>query len=101
MGNLTPGANYIYESPDNGKTVYAREVGSNKKTLIGYHLPNNNCPLNTMQEYSELDFKDEIWADMHRLAKDHDALKKSLEQCKIIYHMIKESESNTIFHHPV
>jgi hypothetical protein len=30
----TPEARLIYESPDRGKTVYAREVGSDKRYLV-------------------------------------------------------------------
>jgi hypothetical protein len=30
----TPEARLIYESPDGGKTVYAREVGSDKRYLV-------------------------------------------------------------------
>jgi AAA+ ATPase superfamily predicted ATPase len=30
----TPEARLIYESPDGGKTVYAREVGSDKKFIV-------------------------------------------------------------------
>ena len=32
--NDTPEARLIYESPDGGKTVYAREVGSDKRYLM-------------------------------------------------------------------
>ena len=33
MGSLTPGATYIYESPDGGETVYARKEGSTERIL--------------------------------------------------------------------
>ena len=36
MGNLTPGATLVYESPDGGKTVYAREAGKSERQLVGY-----------------------------------------------------------------
>jgi len=29
-----PETRYIYESPDGGKTVYAREVGSDKRVIV-------------------------------------------------------------------
>ena len=34
MGSLTPGATYIYESPDGGQTVYARESGRSTADVI-------------------------------------------------------------------
>jgi len=34
MGNLKPGATYIYER--NGDEIYAREFGETDRTLIGY-----------------------------------------------------------------
>ena len=32
-------ARYIYESPDGGKTVYARPAMGNKRILVGTHNP--------------------------------------------------------------
>ena len=34
MGNLKPGATYVYERIDHG--IYAREFGKNERTLVGY-----------------------------------------------------------------
>jgi hypothetical protein len=101
MGNLTPGATYIYESPDGGNTVYAREQGQTERILIGYNLSKRQDPLNKMQEYSEIGFQEEMWADMFRISKDHPALQNALDHCKITYHMIKDHESKTTFWHPV
>jgi len=47
MGSLKPNIPLIYESPDGGKTVYAREFGSNHKQLIGYQYDMNNSHINT------------------------------------------------------
>ena len=37
MGNLKPGATYVYESPDGGETTYAREIGTppESRVMIG------------------------------------------------------------------
>jgi hypothetical protein len=37
MGNLKPGATYVYESPDGGETTYAREIGAppESRVMIG------------------------------------------------------------------
>jgi len=101
MGTLKPGARYIYESPDGGKTVYMREEGTIERTLVGYNLPKRVDPLNRMQEYSQIHFDEEVWADMHRIAHQHPALQKALDQCKATYHMIKEENSATVKWHPV
>ena len=36
MGNLRPGAEIIYESPDKGGTVYGRYAGTNDRWIVGY-----------------------------------------------------------------
>ena len=38
MGTLKPGAAYIYERV--GPTIYARELGSTERTVVGY---DTNC----------------------------------------------------------
>ena len=77
MGNLVPGASYIYESPDGGKTVYAREIGDppNKKILIGYQL--------------DL-FEDINWYDVSLKARTNPTLQKALERAILIYETIKD-----------
>lgn len=87
MGNLKPGANYVYESPDNGKTVYAREAGSTDRQLVGYSY--NNTKLSD----------DQLWYEIRAAAKDNPALKNALEQCKILYHLSKKEKP--LFWHPV
>lgn len=101
MGTLIPGATYIYESPDNGKTVYARVQGTTDKILVGYNFSKRQDPLNKMQEYCIIDFQEDMWADMHRISKNYPALQKALDQCKTTYHMIKEEGNKTVEWHPV
>ena len=87
MGNLKPGATYVYESPDNGKTIYAREMGSTDKQLVGYSYDNTKLS------------DDQLWQDIRAAAKDNPALKNALEQCKILYHLSKKEKP--LFWHPV
>jgi len=82
MGSLTPGATYIYESPDGGRTVYAREAGSSKKTMIGKSY--------TAQQLEQKEKDDELWEDIRDTAKSNKALQKLLDDVIIMYHLIRE-----------
>lgn len=91
MGQLKPNTKYIYESPDNGKTVYAREENSTDRILIGYtYNPDKH------QYYSD---DDKIWYEIRAAARENTALHNALEQCKILYHLSKKDEP--LFWHPV
>lgn len=88
MGKLTPGATLIYESPDKGETVYAREAGTDKKILIGYNIPDKN--------WTDRD-KEKLWKRIHEAARTNDELQSALEKCIVLYNNI----NTPIFHHPV
>jgi len=91
MGTLKPGATYVYESPDQGQTIYSREVGTDYRTLVGYtYNPEKH------KYHSE---EDQLWYEIRIAAKSNPALQSALEQCKILYHLGKKEES--IFWHPV
>lgn len=77
MGNLNPNTSYIYESPDGGKTVYAREIGAptNQRKLIGYQL--------------DL-FEDINWHDVSLKARTNPSLQKVLKRAILIYETIKD-----------
>jgi hypothetical protein len=83
MGSLTPGAMYIYESSDDGKTVYAREFGTNEKKLIGQTF--------TAQELEKEYNNEMLWREMNRAAKTNEALQRAMEYAIIIYHMSKDN----------
>lgn len=87
MGSLKPGASYVYESPGDG-TVYAREVGSSERFIIGY--------LDEHQNYENLS----IWFKIVNASKHNPALKKAMEQCILLYHL-SNNEENQILHHQV
>lgn len=84
MGTYKPGVQYIHESPDGGKTVYAREVGTNERVLVGYSLPTRRDPLD--------DHEKELWQDIRQAALTNPALQKALEHCKILYHLSKQQD---------
>jgi hypothetical protein len=77
MGNLIPGMTYIYESPDGGKTVYAREQGApaDKRFVIGYQY--------------DL-FEDVNWQEISLHSRTNPALKNALERAILIHKLSKD-----------
>ena len=79
MGTLEPGATYIYESPDDGLTVYARKEGSTERIMIGQSW-----------QAREL-IEQRLWDDIYANRNLNPALTEAVEKCIIIY---KLSENN-------
>ncbi len=84
MGTLTPGATYVYESPDGGETVYAREIGSTERRLIGKSYKA------VLKE--ELNSEVELFKKIHMAAKNDPILKEAIERVKLLYHLGKKDE---------
>lgn len=74
MGNLTPGASYIYER--DGDTIYAREVGSNERKVIGIDYPITSAV---------------NWHDVVVVAKTNPALQHALDRAIMLYKLTKET----------
>jgi hypothetical protein len=87
MGNLKPGANYVYERVDG--VTYAREFGADAKTrqAVGWvydpRTP-NGCPLR------DHIMEDKLWGDIRQAARTNPALHEALEHAKIIYYLSKD-----------
>lgn len=78
MGKLEPGATYIYESPDQGHTVYARKQGSTEKILIG-------------QSYYGLEQAEQrMWNEIYKNQHLNSTLQSQVEQCIITYKLTKD-----------
>lgn len=83
MGSLTPGVKLIYESPDGGKTVYAREEGSTKRKLVGKMFEQN------ISDY----IKDShTWWEIKEAAKTNPALQNAINNVILIYQLSKEND---------
>lgn len=73
-----PEVRYIYESPDGGKTVYKREMGSDKRVIV-------------VQEGSEWDIRQRAAARANRLltilrlSEEDPTLNDALEQLEALY----------------
>ena len=81
MGDLKPGATYIYESPDGGETVYAREAGSTNREMIGQSTKAKSL-LEKMQE-------DKLWGEIRRVAKQDIILQNMLNEVEVYFRLKK------------
>ena len=73
MGTLTPGATYIYEH--DGQKIYAREVGSTQRRIIG----------ETMDQVYQQRADDHLWRQIRAEAEHNLALRDALDQVMMIY----------------
>ena len=67
----------IYESPDHGKTVYAREFGQPDRQLIS-GIPDNS--------YDRI----YIWHDIMAASDNNPALRELLDQAIVLYNLSKD-----------
>ena len=71
----------IYESPDGGKTVYARTPGSTERKLI-------------RSRYGDDDWNDFTFRyDWDYMAEKHPAIREKLEELKVITRLCDENKS--------
>jgi hypothetical protein len=91
MGDLTPGATYIYER--NGEEIYARELGQSERKLIGYRYEQEKDPRTSDGRPLHEHIKEsKLWGDIHRAAKDNPTLQQALERVKILYYLTDDYE---------
>ena len=87
MGNLKPGATYVYEHADG--VTYAREFGAphNERFEIG----------RTLEKQSEIDNlkEDKLWGEIRRSAKSNPLLQQALDRAIMIYHLSKQHGKTT------
>jgi hypothetical protein len=80
MGNLKPGATYIYESPDGGETTYAREIGApeRERFMIG-------------QSWKAKELVEQrLWNEIYPKRYLTPALTEAVEKCIIIYKLSED-----------
>jgi len=80
MGKLLEDKSIVYESPDGGKTVYARYIGQQDRWLVG-------------KEYNGIvdELRDtQMWHDIRKTAEHSESLKKVLQHAILIYQIVKE-----------
>jgi hypothetical protein len=76
---MKPDTKYIYESPDGGDTVYAREPGKTERVMIGQ----NTKAKSRVEQIQE----DKLWGNIRRMAKTDPGMGELLEQVKIYYYL--------------
>ena len=88
MGQLKPGAKYIYERVDG--VTYAREFGadSSERFEIGYDWSGEDQQRGRSMRDSLME--DKLWGNIRRAAEDNPALKDALNKAIEIYHLTKE-----------
>jgi hypothetical protein len=80
MGNLKPGATYIYERA--AGVTYAREFGATDRTAIGWDY-NTKLKLDALKE-------DKLWDEIRQAAKINPALQIELDRVIMLYHLSKK-----------
>lgn len=78
--------NLIYESPDGGKTVYARQSGSTDRWI-------HSIDGETQQMLDRL-ADDRMWREILEAAQTNTALADLLEQVKMTYQLTKNENSS-------
>jgi hypothetical protein len=83
MGNLKPGATYVYESPDGGETTYAREIGAppESRVMIGQSWK------------AKEQIEQRMWTDIYKHRNRNTALQSAVEECIIIYKLSEEYDN--------
>lgn len=89
MGDLKPGAKYIYER--NGEEIYAREFGDKERKLIGYQYENSVDPrTNDGRPLHDHIMEDKMWGEIRREATTNVTLQKALDRVIMIYKLSKD-----------
>lgn len=85
MGQLKPGATYIYERVDD--TVFRRESGSIEREVVGYdHRTPDGRPLHE----HIMDAK--LWGEIRRAASSNPTLQDALDRVIMIYNLSRTNE---------
>lgn len=74
----------IFESPDGGRTVYARSPGSDNRTL---HRQDPE-----LQQLSQDLENSKRWVEIYQARKDNTELNRLCEQVEILYELGRKSE---------
>ena len=87
MGQLKPGATYIYEKADG--VTYAREIGSDPETRIevGWDYDSRTGDGRPLRDHI---MDDKMWGEIRREAKTNITLQRALDRVIMIYKLSKE-----------
>ena len=85
MGQLKPGATYIYER--NGDTVFRREFGALDREVVGY-----DARMNDGRQLADHIQEEKLWGQIRQAARTNPALQDALERAIMIYQLSKTNE---------
>jgi hypothetical protein len=88
MGQLKPGATYIYER--SGGITYAREAGADPSTrfAIGWDYEAPTHDIETFRATKEA----RLWKKIRETAKTNKPLQRMLERVILVYNIIRKSK---------
>lgn len=75
----------VFESPDGGKTVYARDPGSIERQLVAMN--------DKERKFREKVRENTLWEDIREAARTDKTLQDALDRVKILYYM-KQDHGN-------
>ena len=85
MGQLKPGATYIYER--NGDTVFRREFGALDREVVGY-----DARMNDGRQLADHIQEEKLWGQIRQAARTNPTLQDALERAIMIYQLSKTNE---------
>ena len=85
MGQLKPGATYIYER--NGDTVFRREFGATDREVVGY-----DARMNDGRPLADHIQEEKLWGQIRQAARTNPTLQDALERAIMIYQLSKTNE---------
>lgn len=94
MGQLKPGAKYIYERNDG--VTYAREFGADPSTrqVVGWNYDptklNYDPRTNDRRPLHDRIMEDKLWGEIRREAKTNITLQRALDRAIMIYRLSKD-----------
>lgn len=97
MGQLKPGATYIYEKADG--VTYAREFGSTDRVVVGMDYNGDSRVVDRLFGIPVAELAP--WAGLLRMAQDNPELKEELDRLVTFYHMAKQDKDKFTMWHPV
>ena len=74
----------IFESPDGGETVYAREEGETTRTLYSESEKKKSLHDQIMES--------QLWGNIHRAALTNSTLQEALNRVKVVYYLTEDYE---------
>jgi hypothetical protein len=75
----------IYESPDGGRTIYQRDIGSLTRDLIKEDRSLHDQILES-----------QLWGEIRRAAETNPTIQEALDRAKIAYYLSKDNDNKIL-----